>query len=356
MLNIISPINQLGYGLAGLNICKELDNIEPVSLWPIGNPSVTTQEDFERVTDMVNNSKKPDFYAPCIRIWHQHDMSQFVGNNIKIGFPIFELDNFNEIELHHLNSLDRIFVCSEWARQVIIDRVNISPDKVNVIPLGVDSNIFKKKEVDIQDSNDTIFFNCGKWEVRKGHDIISEAFCKAFTEKDNVQLWMMCQNPFNSPSEESRWKDRYKSCPLSSKIRLLDRVETQDEVYNIMSSTTCGVFPARAEGWNLELLEMMACNKPVITTNYSAHTEFCTEDNSFLVPIDEEEMAYDGKWFNGEVGKWARLGDRQVSKLAEHMKFVHENSIKTNPQGVETAKSYSWRNSAKKIREVLENV
>ena len=74
------------------------------------------------------------------------------------------------------------------------------------------------------------------------------------------------------------------------------------------------------------------------------------------MPIDEEEMAYDGKWFNGEVGKWAKLGDRQVCKLAEHMKFVHENSIKTNPQGIETAKSYSWRNSAKKIREVLENV
>ena len=41
MLNIISPINQLGYGIAGLNICKELDNLVKVALFPIGQPQVT---------------------------------------------------------------------------------------------------------------------------------------------------------------------------------------------------------------------------------------------------------------------------------------------------------------------------
>ena len=49
----------------------------------------------------------------------------------------------------------------------------------------------------------------------------------------------------------------------------------------------CGLFPARAEGWNLELLEMMACGKQVIATNYSAHTEFCTKENSILIESDE---------------------------------------------------------------------
>jgi len=356
MLNIISPINQLGYGVAGLNICKELDDIEPVSLWPIGQPSVTSQEDHSRVAEMIRNSKRPDFDAPCIRIWHQNDMSQFVGNNIKIGFPIFELNNFNDIELHHLNSLDKIFVCSEWARQVIISRINISPQNVHVIPLGVDSSIFSNKDIDIQKKDATIFFNCGKWEVRKGHDIMPRAFCEAFSAQDNVELWMMCQNPFNTESEEKRWIDMYKSCPLGSKIKIMNRVETQQEVYNIMAQTTCGVFPARAEGWNLELLEMMACNKPVITTFFSAHTEFCTEENAFLIPIEEVEPAYDGKWFDGNTGEWAKLGDKEVSRLANRMKFVHENNISTNPQGVDTAKRFSWENSAKLIRKAIQNV
>lgn len=45
MINIIAPINQLGYGIASLNIVKALSKIEDVSLWPIGQPQVTNEED-----------------------------------------------------------------------------------------------------------------------------------------------------------------------------------------------------------------------------------------------------------------------------------------------------------------------
>ena len=70
-----------------------------------------------------------------------------------------------------------------------------------------------------------------------------------------------------------------------------------------MSKVDVGIFPSRAEGWNLEILELMSCGKHIITTNYSAHTEFCNKENALLVDIDELETAYDGKWFLGSCGK-----------------------------------------------------
>ena len=54
MLNIISPINQLGYGIAGLNICKMLNQECRASLFPIGQPEVTNKEDGEIISDMIN--------------------------------------------------------------------------------------------------------------------------------------------------------------------------------------------------------------------------------------------------------------------------------------------------------------
>ena len=39
-INIISPLNQLGYGVAGLNIVLELNKLLEVSLWPIGQPEI----------------------------------------------------------------------------------------------------------------------------------------------------------------------------------------------------------------------------------------------------------------------------------------------------------------------------
>ena len=33
-----------------------------------------------------------------------------------------------------------------------------------------------------------MFLACGKWEARKGHDVIPDAFCRAFRPGDNVLL------------------------------------------------------------------------------------------------------------------------------------------------------------------------
>ena len=105
-LNVISPINQLGYGLTGLNIVKALSELEhDVSLFIIGRAEASN-EYAAMLRSCVNNAGVPDFNAPCLRIWHQHDMSQFVGDGVRAGFPIFELDTFTEQEMHHLNNLD----------------------------------------------------------------------------------------------------------------------------------------------------------------------------------------------------------------------------------------------------------
>lgn len=348
MINIIGPINQLGYGVACLNIVK---NLPDVALWPIGQIQVTNEYDAHIVRNALSNAIMPNFNAPCIKIWHQHDMSQFVGNGIKIGFPFFELNKFSNIEKHHLKYLDKIFVSSQWAKNIVIDQVSKNNEDVIIIPLGVDIDIFKPSEG--SDNENTVFFNCGKWEIRKGHDILINAFNHAFEQDDKVELWMMCENPFLNESQTNEWHHKYKSSKLGNKIKFISRTQTQDEVYNIMAQTDCGVFPSRAEGWNLELLEMMACGKHVITTNYSAHTEFCSKDNANLIDITKEEMAYDGIWFNGKVGQWANLDEPQIEQLVFFMRKIHDqkssNNLSINNAGIQTANKYTWQNSAKEI-------
>ena len=345
-LNLIAPINQLGYGVAGINTLKALqEEGVNVSFFPIGQPQVVTQEDAEAVKRGMESAKLFDPTAPCVRMWHQHDMAQFVGRGKHIGFPIFELDTFNELEKHHLNSCDELMVCSRWAKGVTETVVDCN---VNVVPLGVDMNIFKPAPARTDDK--VIFFNCGKWEVRKGHDILIEAFRKVAEEHNNVELWMMCTNPFNSPEEENRWRQLYNH----PQVRLIPRAETQAEVYNIMSQVSCGVFPSRGEGWNLELLEMMAVGKHVIATNYSAHTEFCTEENCGLVPISDTEPAFDGKWFFGQ-GNWAAINAFEIKSLVQNMKNIaSKGNGEVNEAGIRTAKTFSWHNTAREIIKCLE--
>ena len=160
---------------------------------------------------------------------------------------------------------------------------------------------------------------------------------------------MMCENPFNSPEEDARWRQLYNN----PKVKIIPRAETQQEVYNIMSQVDCGVFPSRGEGWNLELLEMMSLGKHVITTGYSAHTEFCNDENSALVKIDELEPAFDGKWFFGQ-GEWAKIGQQEIFDLGLKMqRFITEKKATLNEAGMQTAQKFSWENTARRILDVL---
>jgi glycosyltransferase involved in cell wall biosynthesis len=353
-INVVAPINQLGYGITGLNVVKTLNQDNNISLFMIGQPQVTNQEDADIISECIKNAHFFDSNAPCIKIWHQHDMAQFAGRGQRIGFPIFELDKFNDIEKHQLESLDIIFVCSEWAKNVVLDNIKVTDSKIKIIPLGVDSSIFKPSEM--PKDCPTRFFNCGKWEIRKGHDKLVDIFNSAFNENDNVELFMMCENPFCTEQEQKEWINLYKNSKLGSKIHIIPRQNTQEEVYNIMQQMHCGIFPARAEGWNLELLEMMSCGKHVITTDYSAHTEFCNSNNSLLIPIKETETAYDGKWFHGQ-GNWARLDDNAIGYAIKHMSHIHHlnmnNDLSPNEFGIKTAQEFSWKNTGRKILNVL---
>lgn len=353
MINLIAPINTLGYGVCSLNILKALSKETEVALWPIGQPQVSTEEEQAAVVEAMENTKLYDPEAPCIRIWHQHDLAQFVGNGKHIGFPIFELDDFSKLERHHLESVDELFVCSNWAKSVVEQYV---PTPTHVVPLGVDTELFKP--VKPNQNGDTIFFNCGKWEVRKGHPELIKAFLEAFSPDDKVQLWLMCDNPFNSDKEDAQWYSLFDTTKhyFNDRIKVIPRVKTHQEVYNIMRQVDCGVFPSRAEGWNLEALEMLACGKQLIITDYSAHTEFCTQENSTLIPIKEKELAFDNKWFFGQ-GSWAKLDKAAIDSIINAMRDVHkaktESALAINMGGIETAKVFTWENTAKRIIECL---
>jgi glycosyltransferase involved in cell wall biosynthesis len=348
LISLIAPINSLGYGVAGYNIFKCLYQLRPSSaLYPISQPEFID----EYVTAGIANQKPRSIAQDAsVKIWHQHDLHLHVGKGKHIGFPIFELTEFTEDEKRSMAHCDALFVCSHWAKEIVLHQTDFVEKNVHVVPLGVDIETFTPSP---STRSPTIFFNCGKWEKRKGHDVLLECFNSAFNQSDNVELWMMCDNPFIG-SDNQKWINLYKNSPLGGSIRIIPRQQSSKDVYNIMRQTDCGVFPARAEGWNLELLEMMACGKTVITTNYSAHTEFCNSDNCLLIDIDGLEQASDGVFFSGSHGEWASLSESPKEQLINHMRTVHTlkesgSDGLLNSGGIETSKTFTWHNSAKEL-------
>jgi glycosyltransferase involved in cell wall biosynthesis len=353
-LNIIAPFNTVSYGYVSCYLFQELNRLG-VNLAADCIPNknqFSAEPKFQNIKFYTDNFST-NFYhdAPCLKIWHQHDLRGFVGKGKSIGFPIFELNRFTPEEKHNLEYPDELLVCSEWAKTTVLRETNRNSDTIHVVPLGVDTGLFKTVEP-VQTST-TTFGNFGKWELRKGHDVLMTAFSKAFEPDDDVELIMSPHNFFLTPQQTQDWVNYYGQSKLGSKIKIANRQQTHEEVYNLMKIVDCGVFPARAEGWNLEILELMSCGKHIITTNCTGHTEFCNKDNSMLVEVDQMESAVDGVFFFGQ-GDWFSMGDSQVDQLVEHMRDFHQNKKGTiNSKGVDTADSLTWANTASKIVDLL---
>lgn len=351
-LNMMSPIGSTGYGITSFNILKSLNNLGvEVSLFPIGSQfSVNSQQDKEMIHKCINNSLTFDYVAPTLKIWHQNELSIRPGKGRYATLPFFEVDKLKPIEKHHLNFSDIIFVASKWAKKVLIDNGITRP--IEVSPLAVDMEIFYDPvKIKVENPQYT-FFHIGKWEKRKGQDFLIEAFSRAFSPKDDVCLALLPHNPFLTKEESDQWVRLASESPMRNNIKIFGRLETQYDLANFIFYGDCGIFMSRAEGWNNEILECMAMNKPIITTNYSAHTEYCNKENAYLVEIDQLEPAVDSKWFDG-TGNWAKLAQNQMDQTVDIMRYVYNNNIRLNPNGIETASNYSWINTANIIKSNL---
>lgn len=352
-ININCPVNGTGYGITSLNILKELSKNNHISLFPIGqNIEVNSKQDEEIIKTLLNNSNNFEYNSPCLKIWHQYDLASKIGNGHYYVFPFFEIDKLTDREIRHINYADYIFVASSWAKNVLIQNKIIKP--IYVAPLGVDHSIFHEK-IRIKLERPTYrFFHIGKWEHRKSQDFLIHAFNEAFNIDDNVELCLLPHNPFLNEKETQYWLNLVYKSKLKDKIKIFNRLNTQYDLAEFIFNCDCGVFLSRAEGWNNEIIESMAMNKPIIATNYSAHTEYLTNNNSFLVNITETEAANDGKWFNG-FGNWAKLGKDQIDQTVEHLRYVYNNGIYTNEEGLKTANVYTWTRTSNIITQTLES-
>jgi len=342
-INFAAPVNSLGYGVVGLNILASLDRLgHGVALWPIGD--IEAPEEHHPL--LQRGLGRREFYnprAPSVRLSYLKDLAHHIGKGLHCGLPIFELNRLDPIERHHLAAQDLVFAPSEWAKRVLADNA-IPEERIRVAPLGVDHDIFRF--VDRIAPGPTVFLNVGKFEVRKGHDVLAEAFSKAFTRNDDVRLVLLGHNPFYTEEESRQWADVFLNSPLGSKIEVIDkRLPAHRDVADLMARADCGVFPFRAEGWNLDLAEMMAMGKHVIATNYSAPTEYLTPQNARLIETDRLEDAHDGKWNFGQ-GQWAEFGDAQVAQLVEQLRAVHRlkqsGQLQPNTAARDTMARFTW--------------
>ncbi|MCC6243114.1 MAG: glycosyltransferase family 4 protein [Gemmatimonadaceae bacterium] len=357
-LSLIAPHARTGYGIVGSHLLRALQARGlPIAFFPLGALDRGMIDNPQLEAGLrLQGAFRPD--VPSVRLSQQFDLALHAGRGTRVGFTIFELDRFTDSERHQLAQQDALLVCSEWARQVCLDN-GITDRPIHVVPLGVDRDIFNEQVAPSTTWTETTFLQVGKLETRKGQLELLLAFEAAFTPRDNVRLVLACGNPFRTAAEMDALLMPFRASPMASRISLLtNELPGQRDVAALMASADCGVFPSRAEGWNLEALEMLSMGKPVIATSCTAHNEYLTRDNARLIKIDGFESAV----ANGVAlpGQWAAWGASQHEQLVTHLRDVHarkqQGSVPRNDAGIRTALRLQWQHSADELLRALDAI
>jgi autotransporter strand-loop-strand O-heptosyltransferase len=269
-------------------------------------------------------------------------------NGPKIAYNVWESTLQPPHYFNKLKEFDEMWVPSKWQRDMTIAQ-GYDPNKIKVVPEGVDVKTFFPEETSHELTSDGRFkfFLAGRWDYRKSIKEIIETFLKTFDKDEPVDLIVSIDNPFSNDGLNTTEERLEHYGFTDDRIKILHFPPREDYV-KILKSCDAFVSCARAEGWNLPLIEAMACGTPSIYSNCSGQLEFA-EGKGIPVKISHElpVSASSYNHFNDNVGNYY---EPDYNDLGKQMWDVVTNYQSHKQRALEESeiirKEFSWEHIA----------
>jgi len=277
----------------------------------------------------------PIFKGNIKMVVTMHDMIALLFPEIWPGISGFRIRNYIK---YSSQRADIIITISNWAKKDIVRILNVPKDKVKVILCGINKKLFKPiPDLSMQRSvkrkygiRKNFILTVGPLGTRKNHNRLIDAY-SILPEyvKEDYQLIIAGEK-----------KGTYNKLLIkASKTCLADDIVftgfiPEKEIPMVINAASLFIFPSIYEGFGIPLLEAMACGTPILASNVSSIPEVAGDAALLFDPYNINEMA--------------NKIDRVINDKELRQKLVQ--------RGFERIKKYSWKNTAKEILGVFEEV
>ncbi|MDP9121953.1 MAG: glycosyltransferase, partial [Acidobacteriota bacterium] len=288
-------------------------------------------------------------------VYGQGDVFTRNQGRYKIGYTMLEVDGFPREWVAQGNRMDEVWVPSEFNRQGFQRSGLDCP--IHVIPLGVDIDYFHPGIAAYPNpAGEFVFLSIFEWGERKNPWLLLQAFSEVFSAREPVRLLckVMNRDPGVRLKEEIRRLGLRES---GGRISYLFNLEfPYYQLGSLYRSVDCFVSVSRGEGWNMPLMEAMACGLPAIATDWGAHTEFVREDYAYPLRVQDTIPAVAKcPYYAGY--RWA---DPDPEHLRQLLREVYENREAARHRGQlaarEMAAHWTWEATARKMVARLDEI
>ncbi len=307
----------------------------------------------------------PELPGVTLHCMKGNDLQPFdetAWDRINIGYCFFE-DALSV--LAHARAAgtkwDMIVTGSRWCEYLLR---GAGVHNCTTILQGVDRDIFYPgPKMSLRDA--FVVFSGGKFEIRKGQDVVIAAMRQFMARHDDVLLSCAWHNqwPFSLATMELSpfisYRHREAECSTLLQETLvansipLGRVMLHSPQDNslmraVYASSDIGVFPNRCEGGNnMVMCEYMACAKPVIASDMTGHADVITPHNAFCLtrytPRHYRHLA-EGFWYEPDP-----------EELLELLEYAYQNRQEGRSKGLQAAvdmAELSWHEAARRFHAI----
>ena len=182
----------------------------------------------------------------------------------------------------------------------------VSPERVRVIPLGVDTRVFRPREAARIPGR--IIAVASADSALKGTSTLLQAVAKLATDRDAHLV--IIGRP--APATER----------LAAQLSLADRVTftygLNEQAFSaLLASAEIAVVPSLYEGFSLPAIEHMASGTPLVASRSGALPEVTGDAAALVTPGDSEELAAVLRRLHDSPAERAALADRALRRVSE---------------------------------------
>ena len=263
----------------------------------------------------------------------------------------------------HLASNTTIITASHWSKQGFINS-GADPERIVVIPLGYDPKIYyplpEYQRLTLRQNKGWqdyfIFLNIGvMWNERQGIDRLLKAFAILSETYPHIRLLLKgrdaifpSKSSIHSASKTILTSAEYER--IQPKIGYIGNSLSTPEMAELYQASDCYVSPYSAEGFNLPVLEAIACGLPVICTDGGPTDDFVQSEFAWKI----ESKLNVKQQQNGDI---KYLLTPNLDHLIQLMKTMIDNpKLRTQAQQIGTkyvAERYTWKQIVRQLVRVM---
>lgn len=216
---------------------------------------------------------------------------KYIGNNpyvitvhdmIHEKFPssFYNVSEIIAYKKEVITHASRIIAISQNTKKDIIQLLNISPEKIDVIYHSTSMKPFTEKQRLVLPNTFLLFV--GDRTPYKNFDRLAKAFAKLSARDEN--LFLICTGmPFKQ--SEKKFLNELNISNKVIQIKATDKILSE-----LYSRARLFVFPSLYEGFGIPILEAYACHCPVALSNTSCFPEIAGDAGIYFDPYSETSI------------------------------------------------------------------